>query len=68
MSTMTTWTTHPDRARSGDKKQRKKMKNETVQTATQVKINDSEGQKNAKRDIYDISTIKRATRMGSWCN
>ena len=36
---MTTWTTHPDRAKSGDKKQRKKMKNETVQTATQVKIN-----------------------------
>ena len=44
------------------------MKNETVQTATQVKINDSERQKNANRYIYDISTIKRATRMGSWCN
>ena len=28
------------------------MKNETVQTATQVKINDSERQKNANRYIY----------------
>ena len=52
MSTMPTWTTHPDRARWGDKKRRKKMKNETVQTATQVKINDSERQKNANRYIY----------------
>ena len=68
MSTMT-WTSHPDRARAGDKKQRKKkMKNETVRTATQVKINDSERQKNANRHTYDNSTIKRVTSMGSCFN
>ena len=33
------------------------MKNETVQTATLVKINDSERQKNANRYIYDISRL-----------
>ena len=48
MSTVT-WTTHPDRTRAGDKKTKKKMKNETVLTATQVKMSDSERQKNANR-------------------